>query len=174
MTVTIVSGSPGTGKTSVCRILAAKHTLGVHVESDCFFDFLPNKLDPSKPESKSQNETVVRAYVAASEIYSSGGYSVYLDGVIGPWLFPLITPILHRFDYVVLHASESVVHARVEQRTIQSSARPSVVMRMHKQFSEVIDSHERHVVRTDSKSVEEIALEIDSNQGTGRFAISET
>jgi cytidylate kinase len=171
--VTIVSGSPGCGKTSVCRILAATQTLGVHIESDYFFGFLPNKLDPSMPGSQSQNETVLRAYTVASEIYSSGGYSVYLDGVIGPWLLPLITPVLHRFDYVLLHASESVALARVRQRTTQGSARPSVAMRMHRQFSAVIDSYGAHVVRTDHKSAEEVAREIDTYRGTGKFTVSD-
>jgi adenylate kinase family enzyme len=40
MSITIISGTPGAGKTSLARALAAGDPKGVHIETDEFFRFL--------------------------------------------------------------------------------------------------------------------------------------
>lgn len=146
--------------------------MGVHLESDRFFDFLAHKLDPSTPAAKTQNETVVESYGAAAHTYAAGGYAVYLDGVIGPWMLPLLIPILGDIDYVLLHAGEEVALERVKSRDGQASARPSVVLRMHKQFVAVVGEHQRHVVRTDDKEPSAVVDEIRARRAQGDFRLS--
>lgn len=171
MAITIISGTPGSGKTSLARVLAASESRGVHIESDMFFRFLAHRVDPSLPDADSQNATVVRAYVAAACEYSAGGYDVYLDGVIGPWLLPLITSMTPDIQYVLLHAPLDVVLARAQTRTSQPSATPDVVIRMHEQFSNIPDSFRQHVIHTCDKSVEQVADEYRFRRRAGVYLL---
>ena len=169
--VMVVGGSPGCGKTSVSRLLALGDPMGVHIESDHFFDFLAHKIDPSMPAARTQNETVVQSYGAAARAYAMGGYAVYLDGVIGPWMLPLLTPILGEIDYVLLHAAEAVTLDRLKSRKGQASARPSVALRMYKQFAAIVGEYQRHVVRTDGRDLDAILDEIHARRGQGDFRL---
>ena len=59
--VLILTGAPGSGKTTVARLLTAQEIRAVHVESDCFFHFIKSGyVEPWKPESHGQNETIMR------------------------------------------------------------------------------------------------------------------
>jgi len=73
MAITIIGAPPGTGETTLARLLSAGESRGVHIESDRFFHFVAHRVDPSLPGANSQNATVVRAYVAAALEYSAGG-----------------------------------------------------------------------------------------------------
>tara|TARA_B100001964_G_C14218024_1_gene593812 strand:- start:686 stop:1219 length:534 start_codon:yes stop_codon:yes gene_type:complete len=171
MSITIVSGSPGSGKTSVSKLLADSDG-GVHIESDHFFRFITHYIDPSKPESKQQNETVVLAYTTAAKTYSDAGYSVYLDGVIGPWLFPIMDPVLHSFEYAVLFTPEETALVRVAGRNGQDSAKPSVVHRMHKQFANIIADYQKHVFDSTTQTIQDVASELRRRRSGGELTIS--
>lgn len=171
MPITIIGGAPGAGKTSLARLLVASEPKGVHVESDVFFRFVTHRVDPSLPDANDQNAAIVRAYTGAAVEYSDSGYSVYLEGVIGPWLLPIITPIARAFDYVLLDVSLDSALARVQSRGAQSSATPEVIRRMHPQFAAVIPASRRHVVQTDGRSLYEVANELRSAQAAGALAI---
>lgn len=171
MAITIISGTPGSGKTSLARLLSAGESRGVHIESDMFFRFLAHRVDPSLPGADNQNSAVVRAYVAAALEYSAGEYEVYLDGVIGPWLLPLITSMASGIQYVLLHSPLEVVLARTQARTSQSSATPDVVIRMHEQFSNIPDSFLKYVIHTDGKSIEQVANEYRSGSRVGAYVL---
>lgn len=172
MTIMIIGGTPGAGKTSVAAWLAEQSSRAVHLKTDYFFDFVRHKLDPSKPESKQQNETVVRAYLSAAKRYAEGGYSVFLDGVIGPWLLPQICGEFERFDYVILHASETVTLNRIAARRSQTSAKASVALRMHAQFEQAFDAYPSHVVHTDGLSIEMLGHELLTKQAAGLFLMT--
>lgn len=174
MSITIISGTPGAGKTSLAHFLSLSEPNSVHIESDVFFRFLAHRLDPSLPDAHHQNSTVVRAYVAAAIEYSAGGYSVYLDGVIGPWMLPLITSMVPSIEYVLLHVPLDVALGRAQGRTTQASAKPEVVGRMHEHFSKVLEAYQKHVIQTNGRSVEDVASDYRSGRTAGVYMLQNT
>ena len=171
MSITIVGGSPGCGKTSLSKYLANSDPQGVHLESDCFFRFLAHRLDPSLREARTQNETVIRSYLAAAQVYSEDGYSVYVDGVIGPWVLPEISMRLQSFDYLLVHAPLAITLERISSRPGQPSARPGSAARMHEQFSAVLKQYASHVVYTNDLEVAEVAEVFYEKQRAGVLSV---
>ncbi len=155
----VVSGTPGAGKSSVCTTLAASDPQGVHLATDVFFDFLAHKIDPSLPESDAQNRMVIRAYASAAQVYQDAGYHVYLDGVIGPWMFDEIAPFLGPFHFVLLHTSLENAQARILARD-GDNALPEVVARMHRQFEDLLTRFSDHVFVTDTVDTDTLAAQV--------------
>jgi predicted kinase len=117
--VVIVTGSPGSGKTTIGRALAAESPQGLHLVSDTYYEFIAHRLDPTQPESQHQNTVVMHALASSVRAFADGGYRVYLDGVIGPWFLALFQPYLERLSsvqYVVLQVPESDALMRVRSR----------------------------------------------------------
>lgn len=162
---------PASGKTSLARMLAQAHPQGVHVEADAFFRFMMQRQDPSLPVADHQNKVAMRACVAACVEYAAGACQVYLDGVVGPWLLPMITAIIPDIEYVLLHAPLDVVPARNNARTSQPSATPGVVSRMHADFEQVVGSFSRHVIGTEGKTTEQVANEYEAGSRAGTFLL---
>ena len=85
--VIIVSGPPGSGKTSVAAALAAHPhtvdpgtTLGVHLESDVFYRFISaGFIAPHLAESHLQNTAVMDIVIDAAASYADAGYLVFWD-----------------------------------------------------------------------------------------------
>jgi len=133
--IVIVSGCPGSGKTTLSRTLAESNELGLHLVSDVFYEFIPNVIDPATPASRQQNIAIMRALGASAAEFVRGGYKVVLDGVIGPWMLPELRPFLEPLggvQFVVLDVSLNEALARVASR--QGSDLSGVVRRMHGQF----------------------------------------
>jgi adenylate kinase family enzyme len=81
--VLIITGPPGSGKTTVADAVAAQHSRAVHVESDCFFRFISSGfVEPWKPDAQSQNAVVMGAVVDAAAAYAHAGYFTIVDGII--------------------------------------------------------------------------------------------
>jgi hypothetical protein len=89
--IVIVSGCPGSGKTTLAKALAlARGTKGVHLVSDVFYGFPAAPIDPTHPDSREQNTVIMRALARAARAFAEGGYHVVLDGIFGPWFLPVL------------------------------------------------------------------------------------
>ena len=117
--VAIITGPPGSGKTAVARELADADARSAHVESDCFFRFLrAGFIPPYERESAEQNRIVMDIAADAVASYARAGYTVYWDGIVGPWFLDQVRERLGDLDvaYVVLRPERATALERVQAR----------------------------------------------------------
>jgi dephospho-CoA kinase len=120
--VLILTGAPGTGKTTVARILAERAPAGVHLEPDAFFRFIRSGfVEPWKPESHAQNQVAMGIAGEAAAAYAAAGYSTVVEGIVLPrwFLMPLLDALREagfQVAYVVLRAPLPLCLGRVERR----------------------------------------------------------
>lgn len=153
----VVGGSPGCGKTTLCALLSQQDDNGVHLRTDDFFGYIAHCVDPSTPESHQQNEAVKRSYCAAARAFVDAGYTVYIDGVVGPWHLRDLASELGPYHYILLHSPLDVTISRMFERTTQGSAHPSIAERMHPQFEALLGEYAHHVVMSDAEDPEALA-----------------
>jgi len=119
--VLIVSGPPGSGKTTVASRLAESTPLGVHLESDWFYRRIRSGfIAPHLSEAHAQNTAVMDVVVDTAVAFAEGGYSVVWDGVVGPWFLDRIARRFAargvRLRYLVVRAEREVALGRVRDR----------------------------------------------------------
>lgn len=182
--ITIVSGTPGTGKTTISNRLAelwqAEGLRAAHLDSDAFFSFPTNLIPPETPEAREQNEVVSRAIASAALEFSKGGYSVILDGVVGPWMLPqylkcfqdLVQPgTPGSLAYVVLRAPLDETLTRAATRPDAEKFSLDGVRVMHRQFAD-LKVFEPHVFETGGITPEQTATNIAAALTSGAYRIS--
>lgn len=170
--LTIVSGCPGTGKTTLSGRLAATAPSGVHLDSDTFYRFPARPLDPTTAESHGQNTTIIKALGRAAGAFAEGGYQVFLDGVVGPWFLPVLTlelPFGIEVEYVVLYATLDQVLQRVRER--EGPGASARVRHMHRAFSN-LDPYGSHVLDTSGRSAEQVLACFLKRRASGDFAVN--
>jgi len=160
--IVIVSGSPGTGKTSISQVLTEKslYNRAVHIQVDDFWQCIrKGYIHPWLNDSVDQNETVMKAVAACAAKFSKGGYEVFVDGVLGPWfLKPWIKIAKKGVDvrYIILRPDEDTTVFRAAKRPQreQFPLDAEIVKDVWSGFNN-LGKYESHVLDTTGQSIEE-------------------
>ena len=171
--IVIVTGPPGSGKTTVCRALADAANRSAHVESDWFFNFLrAGRIPPHLREASQQNDTVMDIITDTVVAYAHDGYLVYWDGIVGPWYLDRVMkriPSELRVHYVVLRSSRDLALDRVAKRDNTNDLAGAETMYDH--FRN-LGQYEAHTVNSNDP-VEIVVQDVARDLRSGRFALTD-
>ena len=180
--VLLVTGPPGSGKSTVAWLVADRFEQAVCLESDWFWTtIVRGHVLPWLAEADVQNRTVLRACAAAAAVMAVGGYTVVVDGIVVPGHIALFADELGRVGadthYVVLRPSLEVALERAMSRVDDERVpgHPALVAEepirhIWQQFS-ALGPYERHVVDTSALGPDDTAALVWTRfvQGTDRL-----
>ncbi|MBS6955413.1 MAG: AAA family ATPase [Enterocloster asparagiformis] len=162
--IIIITGSPGTGKTTTSAIVAQESSMekSVHMHTDDFYHYLSKgAIPPHLPESNEQNLIVIEAFLEAAKRYVRGGYDVIVDGIIGSWFLEPWLNIVHegyQVHYIILRASkEETMKRAIDRSKLDRETNIELVEVMWEQFNN-LGSYEANVIVTTGYSIEETVL----------------
>ena len=121
--IIIITGSPGTGKTTIATIIAKESDFArsVHLHTDDFYHYLSKgAIPPHLPESQEQNLVVIEAFLEADKRYVRSGYDVIVDGIVGPWFLTRWKEAIqegYEIHYIILRADKEETMKRAIERS---------------------------------------------------------
>lgn len=138
--VVVLSGSPGSGKTTMAEALARLPGAvpKVHLHTDDFWGYIKHGLiAPWLPESAAQNAMIMEIAASVAGRYAAAGYFVALDGVVRPAFLPAYQAIPAPLHYIVLRTPVADAVARCQARGGDSLTDPTVVAQLHAEFADL-------------------------------------
>lgn len=177
--VILLTGAPGSGKTTTARGLAATFPRAVHMHTDDFWHVIVSgAIPPYLPESDAQNQTVMTAIERAAASYAAGGFTTVVDGIIGPWMLPhFLAPAgadareRPRLHYVVLRPSRDEALRRAQARTSPDAlVDAGPITQLWDQFADLGDL-EPHVIDTTAQRPDETLAAVRRAIDGGAFLL---
>jgi hypothetical protein len=159
----------------VSESLVKEYGRSVHIKGDAFFDWIRRGfIAPWASGSRRQNEVVIGAMAAAAVQYATGGYTVVLDCVIGPWhLDPLLAAAVSAgvpLHYVVLRPSADVAFRRTQGRPGEALRDEGPIRDLHGQFAD-LGRFEANVLDSSEISLEETVRRLEEGVRHGSWLV---
>ena len=168
----VLSGPPGSGKTTVGAQVASRFDPSVAMQSDWFWACIVNGLIPPwNVEAEQQNQAMIRASLACAARMANAGYATVLEGIFGPWHFDLLREELASVKapifYLVLRPSVEDCLARALDRRHDPQHAGALIAEepirhMYSRFQD-LGTYEGHVLDSSTLTVRETADHVCSS-----------